>query len=78
MTETLETRPVYYHNCPALGPNTKLPRALMADKEGKYILYYQHKCPFCSQTAGEKVLANGVTETVDGYLIDEKKAEKMV
>ena len=77
MSEILETNPVYFHNCKVLGPETRLPRALMSDSSNTYILYYQHKCPFCNQTGGEKVLADGVTETATGYSIDTTKAEKL-
>lgn len=70
------TEKVYYHNCPALGDNTKLPRALVAN-EG-YIIYYQHKCPFCSATAGGKEYAKGVrADTLGGYYIDKSIAEKL-
>lgn len=72
-----EVKPIFFHDCPALGNHTRLPRAFMSDSSKKYVLYYQHKCPFCSQTAGEKVLAKGVTETQDGYSIDTSKAEKL-
>lgn len=77
LTQELEATPVYYHDCPALGKDTKLPRALMADSKGEYILYYQHKCPFCSKTGGEIEYASGVTPTANGYLIDPKIAEKL-
>jgi hypothetical protein len=77
MTKELETTPVYFHDCPALGKNIKLPRALLADDKGEYILYYHHKCLFCSETGGEREYATGVTPTADGYLIDTKIAEKL-
>lgn len=78
MSETLETRPVYFHDCPALGSHTRLPRALMADSDGEYIMYYHHKCPFCSATAGEKEYAKGVTPRPDGsYSVDTRIAEKL-
>lgn len=77
MSETSETNPVYFHDCRVLGPHTRLPRALMADKMGNYILYYHHKCPFCNATSGEKEMAPGVTETQDGYRIDATKVEKL-
>jgi len=76
MSEFLETNPVYFHNCPMFGPNTRVPRALLADKTGNYILYYQHKC-LCGYIAGEKEMAPGVTETADGYRIDPDKVEKL-
>lgn len=70
--------PVYYHDCRALGKDTRLPRALMADKDGEYILYYHHKCPFCNATAGEREYAKGVTPSPDGgYLIDTNIVEKL-
>lgn len=73
-----ETTPVYYHYCKVLGPDTRVPRALLADKDGEYILYYHHKCVFCSYTAGEKELAKGVYEAKDGgYYVDTKIAEKL-
>lgn len=73
-----EAKYVYYHDCRALGPNTRIPRAMMADRNKEYILYYHHKCPFCSQTAGEKVLGPGVTENEDGsYSVDTAIAERL-
>lgn len=79
MAEGTEATPVYYHNCKVLGDNTKVPRALMADSAGEYVLYYQHKCPFCSYVVqGTKEYARGVTpDTLGGYYIDEKIAEKL-
>jgi hypothetical protein len=77
MSDTLETNPVYFHDCVALGAHTKLPKALMADRTGNYILYYHHKCPFCNTTAGEKEMAPGVTETPTGYSVDITKVEKL-
>lgn len=78
MSETLKTTPVYYHNCPALGPQTKIIRAVLADSKGEVILGYQHKCPFCSQTAGEWEPAPGVTVLAEGgYSVDMSKAIRM-
>lgn len=78
MSEPLETTPVYFHDCPALGPHTRLPRALLADKAGEYVLCYYHKCPFCSATAGEPELAPGVTRNADGtWSVNTAIAEKM-
>lgn len=73
----LETSPVYFHNCPALGPGTRVPRALLTDKTNNYILYYHHKCVFCNYVAGEKEMAPGVIETATGYSIDPDKVEKL-
>lgn len=70
--------PVFYHDCVALGKNTILPRALMADSEGEVILYWQHKCPFCGQTGGQRVLAPGVSENSDGtWSVDMTKVERL-
>ena len=79
MTEILETNPVYFHDCRVLGPHTRLPRALLADKAGEYVLCYYHKCPFCSATAGERELAPGVSINPDGsgYLVDTTIAERL-
>ena len=78
MSETLETKPVYFHDCPALGPNARVPRALLADKTGTYVLAYQHKCPLCGCTAGEMELGVGVTYNLDGTCtVDITKAEKL-
>lgn len=69
---------VHFHNCPVLGPHTRVPMALVADKTREYVLYYQHKCPFCSQTAGEPDFAAGVTQNNDGsFSVDTKIAEKL-
>jgi len=77
MSEPIEAEatPVYFHDCRVLGPHTRLIRALV--ENGGYIIYYQHKCPFCSQTSGEKELATGITETETGYFIDTRIAEKL-
>lgn len=73
-----EPKPVYYHDCPALGPDTKLPRALKADTEAEYVLGYLHKCPFCGRMAGEYELAPGVTRLPDGsFQVDTTKAERL-
>lgn len=78
MSEPLETKPVYFHDCRALGPHTRIPRALLADKAGEYILCYYHKCPFCSATAGEMELAPGVIRNADGsWSVNTAIAEKM-
>lgn len=78
MSKPLETRPVYYHTCPALGANTKIPRAMRADRDSEYILGYQHKCPFCSATGGEFIPGVGVTVNDDDtYSVDTTKAEKL-
>ena len=51
---------------------------MMADTNKEYILYYQHKCPFCSYVAGEKVLGKGVTEHEDGsYSVNINEAERL-
>lgn len=74
----VEATPVYYHDCPALGNHTRLPRALMASEGGEYVLFYQHKCPFRSKTGGERVYSKGVTVNPDGsYNVDTSIAEKM-
>lgn len=78
MTEVLEPTPVYFHDCRALGPHTRVPRALLADRNGEYILCYQHKCPMCSYTAGEPELAPGVTRNLDGsWSVNTAIAEKL-
>lgn len=74
----VEATPVYWHDCRALGPHTRLPRALMADSTGEYVLYWQHKCPFCSQTAGDKVYATGVKPLPGGgYEVNTVIAERL-
>lgn len=76
--EILEPTPVYFHDCKALGPHTRLPRALLADRSGEYVLCYYHKCPFCSATAGERELATGVTLNDDGsYTVNTEIAERL-
>lgn len=77
-TAKVKAETVYYHNCPALGPNTKLPRALLADRDAKYVLCYHNKCPFCRATAGERELAPGVKLNADGsYSVNTAIAEKL-
>lgn len=70
---------VYRHDCRVLGEGVIVPKALMSDSAGEYILYYQNKCPFCSYVViGTKEFATGVTpDTLGGYYIDEKIAEKL-
>lgn len=76
--KTLKTEPVYYHNCRVLGPNTKIIKALLADKDGEYVLCYYHKCPFCSAMAGDREMAKGVTLNADGsYSVNTLIAEKL-
>lgn len=78
MSEPLQTTPVYFHNCPALGPQTRVPRALLADRNGEYVLCYQHKCPMCGYTAGNAELAPGVKQNPDGsWSVNTAIAEKM-
>ena len=77
MSQTSEPNPVYFHDCPALGPHVRVPRALLTDNTNTYVLCYHHKCVFCSYTAGEREMAKGVTETATGYRIDPSIAEKL-
>lgn len=71
-------KPVYYHDCRALGPHTKIIEATMLNKEGTVILKRQNKCPFCSATAGEIRYGRGVTPQLDGsYLVDMSIAERV-
>lgn len=71
-----EVEPVYFHNCPALGPDTRIPRAVRLDKENKVVLMYHHVCPFCSATGGDPEYAAGVTPNPDGsYSVDMSKAQ---
>lgn len=53
MSKTVDAEPVYYHDCPALGKHVKVVRAVLASKDGSEVYGWQHKCPFCSYTAGE-------------------------
>lgn len=71
--------PVYYHDCPALGPNTRIPRAVCLDNTSTIVICYRHKCPFCSATAGEIEYAKGVTPNADGisYSVNIDLAEKV-
>lgn len=55
----LKTELVYYHNCAALGPNTRVIRVVLANKEGDIIYDTQHRCPFCSYAADEFKPNNG-------------------
>jgi hypothetical protein len=74
----MEVTPVYYHDCPALGPHTRTPRALIADKETNYVIGYRHKCPFCGATPTDLEPASGITLNNDGtYTVDLSKVEKL-
>ena len=76
MAENSQAEPVYYHECQALGKNAIVPRALVANN--RYIIFYQHKCVFCNHIAGPREYAKGITpDTMGGYYIDEKIAEKL-
>lgn len=69
---------VYYHDCPALGKNTKVIESTMLSSDNKVVLFRQNKCPFCSITKGERRYANGVTPDPNGgYLVDMSIAERM-
>ena len=79
MSDVLETTPVHFHDCPALGPNTRLPRALLANRNGEDVLGYHHKCPMWGQTAGEFEPGPGITVNLDGsYTVDTRLAEKLI
>lgn len=72
-----EPESVYFHDCPALGKNTKTIRSLKMDSDNEYALYTSHKCPFCPAQSGERELFDGVTENEDGtFSIDTKVARK--
>lgn len=78
MSKPLETQPVYYHTCPALGADTKIIRAMIPDMDKEYILGYRYKCPFCGATGGEFIPGVGVTVNDDDtYSVDKNKAEKL-
>lgn len=76
MNDTLENNPVYFHDCPIFGKDTKVTRALVTDDSNNYVLYYQYKC-LCNYKAGEKELAPGITETNSGYKINLDEAIKL-
>lgn len=78
MSDVIKPEPVYYHDCPALGPQTKIVRSMRADSKGEVVLYYHRKCPFCSATAGEIELAPGVKYNDNGtFSVDMSVAEKL-
>lgn len=75
-SQHVEATPVYYHDCPMFGKHARVPRALLADTNGEYILCYQHKC-LCGYMAGEREYAKGVTPTATGYSVDTSIAERL-
>ena len=78
MAEHLEAKPVYYHDCPALGKNAKVIESTMLDNKNEVVLFRQNKCPFCSQKAGGRRYANGVRENIDGsFTVDMNLAERV-
>lgn len=78
MAEVLGTKPVYFHDCPALGKNTKIIEATMLSSDNTIVLKRQNKCPFCSATAGEIRYASGVTPNPDGsYTVNMALAERV-
>lgn len=79
MSIEVEATPVHYHNCPALGPQARIVRATLLDSKQEWVIGYQHKCPFCGETAGDFEFAEGVTSLPDGTLtLDPTKAIKVV
>lgn len=73
----VEATPVYYHECPALGPNARVIEATLMNKEATVVLGYQYKCPFCSYTATDFKAAPGVTPLGEGkYSVDMSQAIK--
>ncbi len=41
------------HDCKVLGIDSALPKSLIADSNGEYVIGYQYKCPLCNETSGE-------------------------
>ena len=73
-----EVKPVYFHDCPALGKNTRIIESTMLSSDNTVVIKRHNKCPFCSATAGEVRYASGVTPNHDGsYTIDMSKAERV-
>ena len=73
-----ETKPVYFHYCPALGKDSRIVEATMLNSDNTIVIKRQNKCPFCSATAGEVRYASGVTPNPDGsYSVDMSKAERV-
>jgi hypothetical protein len=71
----LEAKPVYYHDCPALGKRARVAEATMLSSDNTVVLGHQHKCPFCSYVADEFRPAPGVTVNRDGtYTVEMTKA----
>lgn len=79
MSEPLKANPVYFHDCPALGANTRIMQATRLNSDNTVVLYRQYKCVFCSETAGEIEYAAGITPRPEGgYWVDMSKAEKVI
>lgn len=75
MSKILETKVIHFHDCPVLGKQTRVIEATLVSKDGKVVLGWQNKCPFCSSTASEFRPAPGVTVTGPGrYSVDMSKA----
>lgn len=75
MSKPVEATPVYFHDCPVLGPHARVVEATMLSKDGKVLLGHQYKCVFCSYTVGEFRPALGVTVISPGkYSVDMSKA----
>jgi hypothetical protein len=67
----------YLHNCPVIGPETRLPFSTTLDSNNEFVLFRQRKCPFCSQAAGEPEYARGVSPRENGYAIDMSIVERV-
>lgn len=51
----MEAKEVYYHDCRVLGKHARLPRGILMTDNNTKVAAIQHKCPFCSRTAGELI-----------------------
>lgn len=76
MAEVTGQEEAHRHNCPVFGPNTYTPRALLADKNEHYVIYWHRKCVMCNFTSGQKEPGKGITLNNDGtYTVDKTKVE---
>lgn len=64
-------QPVYWHDCPMLGPHTRVQQAVLVSDDRQYILGYRRVCIFCGTEGGEIDMAPGVTLLPNGqYVVD--------
>lgn len=77
MTSNTPAMPVYWHDCPIMGPHTRIPQAVILSQDKQYVLGRGYKC-FCGAEGGEPILGPGVQLLSNGqYVVDPNTAERV-